>query len=291
MIIQSFKNEKKLSESSQSRQSTMQQDQNEVIFKWSSHQNMNSSEACLAVLPHTKKTPTVISGWLYKMRRKSNIFAPTWDKRWVVIQNDSISWRHSKTSEVAGSIDLSRVDKIYKIRSLKKKEKGGRDKKNNRHDNPDRIFVLNSRQRTLCLKTRKEEGCDKWVRSIQLQLDLRNGGTFSGPKNEKNGRKSTEGRDKYERMIRSLDKSLQNLSGFGQSGDCHHELNGHWISPSKQNKTNRKNRSFFESTRFHKTKDDIFGSISEQKDNTLYELLRISSKEEQTDASETMILV
>ena len=178
----------------------MQQDQNDVIFKWPSDTNMNSSEVCLTALPHTQKAPIVISGWLYKMRRRSKIFTP-WDKRWVVIQNDSISWRHSKTSEVAGSIDLAHVDKIYKIRSLKKKKKkkkDGTENKNNRNDNTDRIFVLKSRQRTLCLMTRKEEGCDKWVRAVQLQLDLRNGGTFSGPKHEKNERKSIRGRDKYE---------------------------------------------------------------------------------------------
>ena len=91
--------------------------------------------------------------------------------------------------------------------------------------------------------------------------------------------------------MKSLDKSLQNLSGFGRSNDTyHHELNGHWISPSKQNQTNRRNRSFFESTRFHKTKDDSFASTSNQNDNTLDELLRISLKEKQSD-SETMILV
>jgi hypothetical protein len=176
------------------------EEESDIIFKWSSPPNMNSSEVCITSMSHTKQTPIIMTGWLYKMRKNNKFYTPTWDKRWVVIQNDSISWRHSKTSEVTGSIDFSQVENVYKIHSLKKnkKEDNSEQINTNKSDNCDRIFVVKSRKRTLCLMTGKEERCDKWIRSIQLQLDLRNGGTFSGPRNEKNRRRSNGGGDKYE---------------------------------------------------------------------------------------------
>ena len=122
---------------------------------------------------------------------------PTWDKRWVLIQNEAISWRHSKKSEVAGSIELSNIESIHKVKSLKCQENKGPTKQGNEKADV-RVFVLKSKKRTLCLMTGKGENCDKWVRAIQLQLDLRNGGTFSGPKNEKNQRKKTGSGNKYD---------------------------------------------------------------------------------------------
>lgn len=135
------------------------------------------------------------------MRRKNSFFTPTWDKRWVVIQNDSISWRHSKTCAVAGSIDISHLESIHKVKAIKKlaKDEEVNDKSINKQFNDnDRILVLKSKKRILCLMTSNGKECDKWNRSIQLQMDLRSGGTFSGPQNEKNRRKSNGGRDKYE---------------------------------------------------------------------------------------------
>ena len=183
---------------------------NTVVYKWSSPPNMNYTEACITTQPQRIETPIIVSGWLYKMRQKSMPFTPNWDKRWVVIQNDSISWRHSKGSEVAGSIELTHIENVYKVKTLTKKNKNNKNRskagnevssakdESEHNDNVDRVFVISSKKRVLCLMGIKGDNCDKWIRGIQLQLDLRNGGTCSGPKSEKNRRKSNGGGDKYD---------------------------------------------------------------------------------------------
>lgn len=185
-----------------SQQQQQHQQNNDIIFKWSSPPIMNtSSEACIKTMSHKAEMPIILSGWLYKMRRRRNqtlLFTPNWNKRWVVIQNDSLSWRHSKSSEVAGSIDLRHVESIHKVQCLKKKRSVPW---NDKKEDVDRIFVIKSKKRALCLMTiGSHEGCDKWIRALELQLNLMNGGTFSGPRNEKNRRKSNGlgDKDKYD---------------------------------------------------------------------------------------------
>ncbi len=184
----------------QDQQSQSQQQNNDIIFEWSSPSIMNtSSEVCIKSMSHKAEMPIILSGWLYKMRRrrKHTLFlTPNWSKRWVVIQNDSLSWRHSKSSEVAGSIDLRHVESIHKVQCLKKKRPWGDNK-----EDVDRIFVIKSKKRALCLMTiGSQDGCDKWIRALELQLNLMNGGTFSGPRTEKNRRKSNGlgDKDKYD---------------------------------------------------------------------------------------------
>ena len=136
-----------------SRISLPMENKNNTIFQWTSNPNLNSNEACCiaTTLHHQSQIPLILSGWLYKMRRKNRGFSPIWDKRWVVIQNGAVSWRHSKGSEVAGSIELSCVENIHKIKSLRRKKKKNLND-SHRKGNGEIMFVLNSRKRTLCLR-------------------------------------------------------------------------------------------------------------------------------------------
>jgi len=189
------------------------ENKNNTIFQWTSNPNLDSNEACCiaTTLHHQSQIPLILSGWLYKMRRKNRGFSPIWDKRWVVIQNGAVSWRHSKGSEVAGSIELSCVENIHKIKSLRRKKKKNLND-SHRKGNGEIMFVLNSRKRTLCLRAKDDDDCDKWVRAIQLQLDLKSGGTFYGPPSgKKNRRKSIGGGDKYDIMLKTLNDSLNSL--------------------------------------------------------------------------------
>jgi len=141
----------------------------------------------------SKESPIIISGWLKKLKRRSRLFLPDWNARWVTVQNDRIFWRHSKHIEVAGLIELEHVTSVYRLNVL-----------GNTHDKRH-IFVIRSRKRTLCLMTETESECEKWVRAIQMQLDLRRGGTSSGPPGVKNRRKSNGGGDRFTVRFYSFD--------------------------------------------------------------------------------------
>lgn len=133
--------------------------------------------------------PSIISGWLKKRKQKDNFLFPNWSKRWVCVQNDCIQWRHSKEIEHADIVELQHVESVYKVEILDGSTKKGR------------IFVIRSRKKTTCFMAQSESECDRWVRCIQLQLDLRKGGTILGPPTAKNRRKSNGGGDHFEVSI------------------------------------------------------------------------------------------
>jgi len=53
-------------------------------------------------------------------------------------------------------------------------------------------FLVKARERTLYLRSERAPDADRWVRMIQMQVDLRNGGTSQGPKCEKVRRKGVK---------------------------------------------------------------------------------------------------
>ena len=130
--------------------------------------------------------PSIISGWLKKRKQKDNFLFPNWNQRWVSVQNDKILWKHSKDIELAGIVELQHVESVYKVEIL------------DASPNKGRVFVIKSRKKTICFMALSESECERWVRSIQLQLDLRNGGTVQGPPTAKNRRKSNGGDDHFE---------------------------------------------------------------------------------------------
>lgn len=63
--------------------------------------------------------------------------------------------------------------------------------------NNAKILIIKTKERNLCLAAQNSDDCDRWYRAIQMQLDLREGGTVSGPRGTRNRRQSNGGGDKY----------------------------------------------------------------------------------------------
>ena len=153
------------------------------------------------------KSPIIMSGWLQKMKRRARgNYSTDWNKRWITIQNQAISWRHSKDSDVvSGSIDIQYITDVYKIPALNKKKRKKTSKKNNslikNEESDSKVFMIKSsrKRRVLCLMAKNEGECEKWVRAIQIQLDLRDGGTSLGPPSSNAIRNKPKGNgDRYD---------------------------------------------------------------------------------------------
>ena len=142
-------------------------------------------------------SPVIIAGWLGKMKRAPKLLT-RWNKRWVTIQDGAIQWRHSKDQDpAAGEIKLENVDRAYKLNALKQNNRFNSSSNSNSSNNNNTVLIVRSKKRNLCLMARSNEDCDRWVRAIQMQLDLRDGGTVSGPRCTRNRRSSNGGGDKY----------------------------------------------------------------------------------------------
>lgn len=177
----------------------------------SPQRNPLTSDGCISQrITIERDAPIIISGWLKKMRQNQTFYTTKWDKRWVVIQNGSISWKHSsQESQMKKSIPLIQVQDVYKIEALKRKSS----------KDSGKIFVVKSKKRNLCLKATTKEECDKWVRAIRLQLDLICGGTFAGPQSIKNQRKRNGGGDKYDVSFLQSSFFFSNLTAIAAGID------------------------------------------------------------------------
>lgn len=117
-----------------------------------------------------------------------------WNRRYFTIEGDYLCWRHANDrSKPSGSVKISDIKGIKTIKQNKC------------------AFVVKAGERTLYLRSETAGDADRWVRSIQMQVDLRTGGTSQGPKGEKNQRRSNGGMDKFDHMIREVEKSLEVL--------------------------------------------------------------------------------
>mmetsp|Transcript_21563 Transcript_21563/g.32954 ORF Transcript_21563/g.32954 Transcript_21563/m.32954 type:complete len:290 (+) Transcript_21563:3895-4764(+) len=141
----------------------------------------------------------ITSGWLKKKKQSSSIPGSKWNSRWFALEKDAFCWylgcrRSPKNNCPSGRILLSDIERVYRLAVVKEKHKN--------------ILIIRSKYRALCLKAKTSGDCERWIRSIQIQLDLRSGGTVSGPKSRKNSRiscKSTfDGGDKFELTAKSL---------------------------------------------------------------------------------------
>ena len=133
-----------------------------------------------------KNTSATISGWLLKRKRSKTVIGFKWNKRWFSIESGCLVWylgkrRSSKTSFPSGSIPLDDIQQVYKLNTVTEKE--------------EHVVIIKARKQSLCLASKRDGDCDKWVRMIQMQLDLMSGGTVSGPKSSKNRRLSNGGGD------------------------------------------------------------------------------------------------
>jgi len=210
--------------------------------------------------------PVILSGWLYKMKRKSTVYAGDWNRRWVVIQNEAISWKHSKesTEMVAGSIELSNIHRVYRIEPLTNNQRINKQSSSNRR----KKFVIKSKTRSLCLMARSEEECDLWMRALQLQLDLKDGGTSSGPSGTKNRRKSNGGLDKYDQMMKAIAKNTNCLKAMDEdlkeqivnsniidSDDDGDVAYNEYPESEQQNKEEESNIAYSECDQYNKDKE------------------------------------
>jgi hypothetical protein len=147
---------------------------------------------------------------------------------------------------VADSIDLSSVTRVYKVqeirkqnrrqkqiqREIKRRKSSGQTEKNDigalngrrmsSQAHPQglgegRMFVIKSSKRTLCLMAKCEEDCDRWVRGIQLQLDLKKKRDQEQllNKNKSNRRRSGNKFDHMESILEDLNGSLRINVGRG----------------------------------------------------------------------------
>ena len=167
-----------------------------IIFKWKSSSsssslatnalNMNMNGKVDDPINNNDEPIILLSGWLNKMKRRSKLYGD-WNKRWVTLEHDCIVWRHGNNhtsnhiketkKKSGGRIELAHVDSILVLKTHTKSSQ--------------KVFVIKSSfyQRNLCLMAKTSTDCDKWVRAIQLQMDLQSGGTFSGPACTKNHRR------------------------------------------------------------------------------------------------------
>ena len=154
---------------------------------------------------HQEQPPSIciLEGSLAKMKRQPKLLTSRWNKRWIMLTNDALEWRHSTHGDARGRIKLDDVEKIYKLKSLSNKTKhdstnsNAAKKRRGSSFNNAKILIIKTKERNLCLSAQSGEDCDRWYRAIQMQLDLREGGTVSGPRGTRNRRQSNGGGDKY----------------------------------------------------------------------------------------------
>jgi hypothetical protein len=125
-----------------------------------------------------------------------------WNKRWFTIEGDDLTWYHSNAgTDSAGSVKISSIKKVSLIKANKTATTS----------QGTTTFVIKSATRSLFLRSETPADCSRWVRCIQMQMDLRSGGTAAGPKCKKNQRESNGGGDKFAHMIRQIEKTMEQL--------------------------------------------------------------------------------
>ena len=149
---------------------------------------------------HQEQPPSIciLEGSLAKMKRQPKLLTSRWNKRWIMLTNDALEWRHSTHGDARGRLKLDDVEKIYKLKAKHGSTNSNAAKKRRRSSsNIAKILIIKTKERNLCLAAQNSDDCDRWYRAIQMQLDLREGGTVSGPRGTRNRRQSNGGGDKY----------------------------------------------------------------------------------------------
>lgn len=156
--------------------------------------------------PTTPSSICILEGSMAKMKRHPKLLTSRWNKRWVILTNDALEWRrHSKHGDARGRIKLDDVEKIYKLKSHSTNSNAAMKRRGSSSSNA-KILIVKTKERSLCLSAQSSKDCDRWCRAIQMQLDLRGGGTVSGPRGTRNRRQSNGGGDKYKVRNGDADK-------------------------------------------------------------------------------------
>lgn len=107
----------------------------------------------------------VISGYLYKMKKEPRNVFQQWTRRHFSVEDFCLKWRGSPDARESGSIPLS---VISAVRNFESGTKGAFS------------FIVESDRRTLLLRTDSAGEKDKWIRALEMQIDLVKGGSGEG---------------------------------------------------------------------------------------------------------------
>jgi len=105
------------------------------------------------------------SGYLWKMKKIKKTVVPQWAKRWYSIEGRHLRWYNSPTSELSGEIELADVSGVSRFESG---EKGVFS------------FMVACPDRNLLLRASSAAEMKMWVRALQMQANLANGGNGMG---------------------------------------------------------------------------------------------------------------
>jgi hypothetical protein len=127
-------------------------------------------------------SPAATSGYLNKKKNYTKLRATKWNRRFFSIEEGNLNWRNIPCSRIKGSIDLC---DDFTVQKVTKNRKTGQGKENESCHNGG-MFVVTSNQRKFFLETETSEDCDRWVKSIQLYLEVRARGRQTNAVTESN---------------------------------------------------------------------------------------------------------
>lgn len=108
---------------------------------------------------HEKNRVTSFKGNLLKLKRRQNIIASKWNKRWFSLEGRFLNYyRCEQDISFSGTIDLR-----Y-IKSIKRSE------------SDERIFVIVTQDRDMCLKAGSVKELKSWIRALHINVNKARGG-------------------------------------------------------------------------------------------------------------------
>lgn len=152
-----------------------------------------------------------LEGWLYKLKRNNiSSILPQWNKRYFTIEGMYLKWYKSSTSSNASSfINILEIEKVS----------------NFEHVNGIYSFIIVHPSRNLMLRASSVSELNKWINSIQSQIDL-----YKNKDKKKNVSSSLE--SQLDTIFTSLDK-LQHSVGSYDNNNSNNDNN------VKNNKTEK----------------------------------------------------
>jgi len=134
-----------------------------------------------------------LEGWLYKLKRNNiSSIIPQWNKRYFTIEGMYLKWYKSPTSSNASSfINILEIEKVS----------------NFEHVNGIYSFIIVHPSRNLMLRASSVSELNKWINSIQSQIDL-----YKNKDKKKNVSSSLE--SKLDTIFTTLDKLQHSVSSY-----------------------------------------------------------------------------
>ena len=162
-----------------------------------------------------------LEGWLYKLKRNNiSSILPQWNKRYFTIEGMYLKWYKSSTSSNASSfIHILEIEKVS----------------NFEHVNGIYSFIIVHPSRNLMLRASSVSELNKWINSIQSQIDL-----YKNKDKKKNISSSLE--SQLDTIFTSLDK-LQHSVGSYDNNNINNDNN---VKSNKTEKSVSNSNSYVE---------------------------------------------